>query len=366
MSGDPVVIIGGGPAGSAAAIGLARAGSEVHLVERQRAIGDAICGGFLSWRTLQQLEALGIDSDALGGQRVTRLALFAGDRAAHSRLPHAAMGVSRHRLDTLMLDRAAASGARIALGVKVRAIGDDGRIDCGEAGMLRANALILASGKHELPGARRAMPERIADDPVLGLRVRAEPSAGFAALVGDGIELHLFDRGYAGIVRQEDGGGNICMAVRKSLLSQAGGSPAALLAMLGAGNPRLGERLAHVADLGATDAIAAVPYGFIAHSTEPGRFRVGDQAAVIPSLAGEGIGIALASARDAVAALLRGGAGAASVYQGDFARRAALPMRVAGAAWRAAESPGLARLGIGAARWLPALPRLIARATRII
>ncbi len=365
MSGDPVVIIGGGPAGSAAAIGLARAGSEVHLVERQREIGDAICGGFLSWRTLQQLEALGIDSNALGGQRVTRLALFAGDRVAHSRLPHAAMGVSRQRLDTLMLDRAAACGARIELGVKVRGIADDGRVDRGAAGTMAARALILATGKHELPGARRTMPERIADDPVLGLRVRAAPSAGFAALVGDGIELHLFERGYAGIVRQEDGGGNICMAVRKSLLSEAGGSPAALLAILGAANPRLGERLAHVDDLNAADAIAAVPYGFIARTTEPGRFRVGDQAAVIPSLAGEGIGIALASAREAVTALLRGGADAAGSYQSGFAHSAALPMRIAGAAWRAAEHPRAAQLGVNAARWLPALPRLVARATRI-
>lgn len=362
---DETIVIGGGPAGAAAAIALARADRAVRVLERQSEIGDAICGGFLSWRTLKQLEALGIEATALGGQRVTHLALFAGERRAVSRLPHAAMGVSRHRLDTLILEQAAALGATIERGVRVRAIDEPGRIDCGGAGAIEADALILATGKHELPGVKRDMPARLTDDPVLGLRVRAAPSAGFAALVGDGIELHLFDRGYAGIVRQEDGGGNICMAVRKSLLSEAGGSPAALLAMLGADNPRLGERLAHVTDLSDADAIAAVPYGYIARQTQPVRFRVGDQAAVIPSLAGEGIGIALASARAAVAALLRGGPDAAERYQADFAARAALPMRIAGAAWRAAEHRGLARAGVGAARWLPSLPRAIARATRI-
>lgn len=362
---DATIVIGGGPAGAAAAIGLARAGRAVRVLERQSEIGDAICGGFLSWRTLRQLELLGIEVDALGGQRVTHLALFAGERRAVSRLPHAAMGVSRRRLDTLMLEQATACGARIELGVKVRGIDEQGRIDCGDAGTIAADALILATGKYELPGAKRAMPARLTDDPVLGLRVRAAPSAGFAVLVGDGIELHLFERGYAGIVRQEDGGGNICMAVRKSLLSEAGGSPAALLAALASRNPRLAERLAHVTDLSAADAIAAVPYGFIARAAEPGRFRIGDQAAVIPSLAGEGIGIALASARAAVAALLRGGPDAAARYQADFAARAALPMRIAGAAWRAAEHRGLARAGIGAARLFPVLPRAIARATRI-
>lgn len=364
MSGETIVI-GGGPAGAAAAIALARDGRGVHVLERQSEIGDAICGGFLSWRTLKQLAALGIAADALGGQRVTHLALFAGEGSAFSRLPHAAMGVSRHRLDTVMLDHAAAGGAQIECGVKVLRIDQQGRIDCGDAGTIAADALILASGKHELPGAKRTMPARLTGDPVLGLRVRAEPSAGFAALVGDGIELHLFDRGYAGIVRQEDGGGNICLAVRKSLLAEAGGSPAALLAALGAAHPQLGERLAHVADLSVADAIAAVPYGYIARSTEAGRFRIGDQAAVIPSLAGEGIGIALASARAAVEALLREGPEAAVDYQVDFARRAALPMRIAGAAWQAAEHPALARAGVNAARWLPALPRAIARATRI-
>ncbi len=76
------IVVGGGPAGAAAAIGLARAGQTVRVLERQIEIGDAICGGFLSWRTLRQLEALGIEAGALGGQRVTQLALFAADRRA--------------------------------------------------------------------------------------------------------------------------------------------------------------------------------------------------------------------------------------------------------------------------------------------
>src|SRR3546814_12232571 len=55
--------------------------------------------------------------------------------------------------------------------------------------------------------------------------------------------LHLFDRGYAGIVLQEDGTANCCLAVHRSLLTEAG-SPAALLDRLAARNPALGERLA--------------------------------------------------------------------------------------------------------------------------
>ena len=63
MRRTPALIVGGGLAGAATAIGLARAGLPHLLVERSRETGDAICGGFLSWRTLETLGGLGIDPD---------------------------------------------------------------------------------------------------------------------------------------------------------------------------------------------------------------------------------------------------------------------------------------------------------------
>ena len=72
MRRTPALIVGGGLAGAATAIGLARAGLPHLLVERSRETGDAICGGFLSWRTLETLAGLGIDPDTLNPDRVTR------------------------------------------------------------------------------------------------------------------------------------------------------------------------------------------------------------------------------------------------------------------------------------------------------
>uniref|UniRef100_UPI0035B054B3 FAD-dependent oxidoreductase n=1 Tax=Sphingopyxis sp. TaxID=1908224 RepID=UPI0035B054B3 len=70
---NDVIVVGAGPAGSAAAIGLARAGAKVLLLERSRETGDALCGGFLSWQTRARLDALGIDRAALGGETVRRV-----------------------------------------------------------------------------------------------------------------------------------------------------------------------------------------------------------------------------------------------------------------------------------------------------
>jgi flavin-dependent dehydrogenase len=49
------LIVGGGPAGAAAAITLARGGAAALVVERDAETRDHLCGGFVSWRTLETL-----------------------------------------------------------------------------------------------------------------------------------------------------------------------------------------------------------------------------------------------------------------------------------------------------------------------
>jgi menaquinone-9 beta-reductase len=104
---DPL-ILGGGPAGSSAAIMLARGGAKPLILERQAVIGDALCGGFMSWHTLKSLARLGVDP---GGHPIDRVRVFAGNRSAEARLPAGAVGLSRHRLDTMLLAQAQAMGA---------------------------------------------------------------------------------------------------------------------------------------------------------------------------------------------------------------------------------------------------------------
>jgi menaquinone-9 beta-reductase len=354
----PTLIVGGGPAGAAAAIVLARAGAPHLLIERTRETGDALCGGFLSWRTLAALERLGVASDDLNPASISRVRLFVGDRTTEAPLPAPAKGVSRHRLDTLLLKRAIDDGAAVERGVAVRAIDDEVRLDDGSS--IAADALFLASGKHDVRGLVRPAAAR-GNDPALGLRVRLGPAPGLTRLVGDAIELHAFDRGYAGLDLQEDGAGNLCMAVHRSRLHEAG-DPEKLLAELGRDHPRLGERLAY-RNGGGLDAVANVPYGWRATEGVAGLFRLGDQAGVIPSLAGEGMGIAIASGVSAAAARIGGGDGAD--WQRAFGRRIARPIAVAGVIRMLAENRAAAPLLLAAARLFPPLVGISASATRI-
>lgn len=353
------LILGGGPAGSAAAIMLARKGLGATVLERSRETGDAICGGFLSWRTLETLARLGIDADTLNPRPVTQVRLFSGRNVGTAPLPAAARGVSRRRLDSLMLARAEAEGAGVERGVSVRAL-EGGIVRLADGGEVCTGCVLLATGKHDLRGAARPADARGAD-PTLGLRIRLGPSSVLDRLIGQSIELHLFDRGYAGLVAQEDGSVNLCMAVHRSRLDRAG-DPAALLAHLGSEHPALGERLAYAAGDATIDAIANVPYGWRACATEPGVYRLGDQAAVIPSLAGEGMGIAIASGIAAANAVLRGED--AIRYQHRFARNVDRPMRAAGVVRSLGESSAAGAL-VAIGRLAPSLVGAVARLTRI-
>jgi len=353
------LIVGGGPAGSAAAITLTRGGVRPLLLERDRETGDALCGGFLSWRTLDALERLGVAADELNREAVTEVRLFAGGRRAISRLPRPARAVSRRRLDSLLLTRAETAGAAIERGVMVRSI--DGTAAVTHAGEIVGDALFLASGKHDVRGAARPAAARD-DDPALGLRLRLAGTPTLSRRLGQAIELHLFDRGYAGLVRQEDGTANLCMAVQRSRLREAG-DPEALLLALAAESPALGERLAWRAG-GAIDAVANVPYGWRARATAPGLFRLGDQAGVIPSLAGEGMGIALASGVLAAQAFLRSGPAAASIYQRRMTRHLARPIGIASGIKRLAQSRAAPAL-VALTDLAPFLIEIVARATRI-
>lgn len=327
------------------------------LVDRDHEVGDALCGGFLSWRTAQRLRAVGIGPVELGAHPIERLVLFAGGSEAEAPLPSSGFGLSRRALDSALRRRAVAMGAELVID-RIRAV--EAGIAQGETGDHRAEALFLATGKHDVRGQARP---RAAADPALGLRMRIPAQAGLRSLLAKRIELHLFIGGYAGIVLQEDGSANFCFALRKSLLAQAGGDPRGLIDWLAAEHAPFAERMAFAQPDLPIDSIGAVPYGWVCRDTEPGLYRLGDQAAVIPSLAGEGMAIALASGAAAAEAWLAGET--AQTYQRRFAARARRPVAAAGMVWRLAEQPVGARALVGLTRNAPWLARVAMKLTRV-
>jgi flavin-dependent dehydrogenase len=345
-----VLIVGGGPAGASAAVALARGGAMPVLIERSQSERDVVCGGFLGWDAIAALKRLGLDPAALGARPIHRLRLIAGDRVVETALPRAAAGLSRRRLDAALLHLAEEAGAAVLRGRTARAI-EGGSVRLDDGAEMAAEALFLATGKHEL----RGMAREIGDRPVsVGLRAAVAPPPDLAGAV----ELHLYDGGYAGLLLQEDGAANLCLSVAQARM--AGGREAFLAALVGEA-PLLAERIGG-AFPAVWEAIAGVPYGWRARRAAPGLFRIGDQAAVIASLAGDGIAVALASGAAAAHACLHGDG--AQAYQRDFARRAKRPVAIADALRHMAEAPLRRRLMMKLAG-VPGLARAAARMTRI-
>jgi menaquinone-9 beta-reductase len=345
-----VLIVGGGPAGASAAIALARGGAMPVLIERAPSERDIVCGGFLGWDAIAALQRLGLDPAALGARPIHRLRLVAGKKIVETALPRPAAGLSRRRLDATLLAMAEEGGAAVLRGRAARAIeGSTVRLDDGAE--MAADALFLATGKHELRGAVREVGSRPLS---VGLRAAVPPPPDLAGT----IELHLYDGGYAGLLVQEDGSANLCLSVAQARM--AGGRDAFLAGLMREA-PLLAERIGGVLPA-AWEAIAGVPYGWRARTTAPGLFRVGDQAAVIASLAGDGIAVALASGGAAAHACLHGDG--AQAYQRDFARRARRPVALAETLRHMAEAPLRRRLMLGLAG-VPGLARTAARLTRI-
>jgi menaquinone-9 beta-reductase len=349
------LIVGGGPAGAAAAIGLARAGAMPLVIERSAGERDVVCGGFLGWDSLARLRQLGVDAAALGAKPIHRLRLVAGGKIVERPLPKPAAGLSRRRLDAALLRLAETEGATVLRGRAARAAENRCvRLDDGEE--IAADALFVATGKHELRGIARELGGRAVS---VGLRTARPASPTLARDLAGAIELHLYDGGYAGLLLQEDGQVNLCLSAAQSRMGEGRD---ALIARLWEEAPLLAERVgAPPADW---EAIAGVPYGWRAKATAPQVYRIGDQAAVIASLAGDGIAIALASGIAAAQACLHGDGKGARDYQRAFARRALRPVKAAEALRHMAEHRhertammALARVG--------GLAGLAARLTRI-
>lgn len=358
----PALVIGGGPSGAAAAITLARSGVATRLVERSLGPHDTVCGAFLGADALARLRLLGIDPAALGAQPVTRLRMISGARVIETDLPFAAAGLSRRVLDEALIGAADAAGVRVTRGCGARSACLESRsVRLQDGQTLAGDALFLATGKHELRNASRARSAR--NPPAIGLRA-ALPSSGARTRALSGyIELHLFDEGYAGILLQEDGTANLCMSVAPSRLARAD-DPQGLLTELMARAPLLRERIG--SDRSARFiAVAGVPYGWRAGETVPGVFRLGDQAAVIASLAGDGIAMAVASGQDAAAACIAGGSDAAQAWQRAWSGKCRRPIALAETLRRTAEAPAWRGVGWLILQLFPGLAARAASLTRI-
>ena len=356
------LVVGGGLAGPAAAIWLARAGRSVQLWERERLPAHKICGEFLSWEAQTWLSDLGLDLQSLGAVSIESLRLVTAAKTATAPLGFMALSLTRRVLDTALLEKAAEAGVDVQRGVTARDVAADGAVSAGK-GWLKPDHLLVATGKHNLRGVGRDGAGTLNHQ--LGFKAYLRLSPAQRLALSGHVELILFEGGYAGLQMVERDAANLCFLVSPVRWQRNGGDFSALLADLAAEVPHLAERLAGAVPLlDRPLAISGVPYGFLFKGgAAEAAWRLGDQAAVIPSFTGDGMSLALHGARLAVEALLTG-AGAEAYYK-RLGRDAGAPIARATFLQRQAERSGLGGRAVAALAAFPALGRVASRFTRL-
>lgn len=327
MSLPDAIIVGAGPAGSAAATLLARRGLRVTVVDRARFPRDKPCGDYCDPGAVQALRALGCLPEvvASGAAAITTMTVVAQDASRFEAPFPSGSGLlmPRRRLDAVLVEHAAQAGAEIVEGFRVDAVRlarDSVEVNASHPvdRSIRAKLLIAADGMRSVVARR------------LGLRStlptgRYTVGAYFSGLpyTAPRGELHLGPGLYGGVAHFGGGDANVCLALPREWFRKR--TPEETFAAALRSLPALADAMS-----GAVQASAfrcSGPVGLIAHEVVTDRvILIGDAAGQIEPMSGQGIYLALRSAalaaEVAADALARGDLSRATL--GRYAQRRAM------------------------------------------
>ena len=344
------VIVGGGPAGSTAAILLAQAGWSVALVEKSAFPRRKVCGECISATNLPLLHALGIGAafEAMAGPQIREVALFAGKAVLTAPLPPFGdprhpwgRALGREHLDSLLLARAAEAGATILQPCAIKRIAREGAVHrCdgvdanGETIALRARVTIAAHGSWEPDPSwqETRLPHRASD------LFACKATYRDTRLVPGLLPVLAFPGGYGGIVLGDHDRTTLAFCIRRDALRESRRRHSPRNAALAA--------LAHVRThcAGVRDALegaeADAPWlsvgpiqpGIRRPWRADGMFAVGNVAGEAHPILGEGMSMAIQSAWLLCERLI---AGSDALLAGDASERARVAVGADyAAAWR--------------------------------
>ncbi len=291
-----VLVVGGGPAGLAAAIAAADAGLRTTLVERRPPPVDKACGEGLMPGAVAHLDALGVSRPA--GYPFVGIRYIQGRHQAAARFRgEPGLGVRRTRLHRALWKRAEQVGVDLLQG-RIEGVEQSG--DTAAAGGLRARWLIAADGLRSPTTRSLGLVQPPRHPPRIGLRQHF----GVAPWT-DHVEVHWSAAAEAYVTPiAPDEVGVALLAFADRVPPPKGGDPRPFHRLL-AGFPALVDRLAGAAT---TSRLAgAGPFERHLSRRVHGRvLLVGDAAGYLDPLTGEGIRLGLGAARAAVAAIVSG------------------------------------------------------------
>jgi flavin-dependent dehydrogenase len=270
-----VLVVGGGPAGLAAAIGCAQAGLSVTVAEPRDGPIDKACGEGLMPSAVRRLAAIGVHPK---GRPVTGIRYLDHRGSVDARFRHGpGLGVRRTELHAALASRAGQLGIPV-LPARVTAVAQDG--DGVTAGGLHARYLVAADGLHSAIRRACGLDPPPASHPRYGLRrhYRVAPWT-------DLVEVYWSRGSEAYVTPVADD------QVGVAVLGDTRGDYEARLAAF----PALRERLAGAEPTSSVRGAGPLRQD-VGRRTAGSVLLVGDASGYLDALTGEGIGAALAQA----------------------------------------------------------------------
>jgi flavin-dependent dehydrogenase len=283
-----LIIIGGGPAGAAAAITAARNGTSVLILEHGRFPRHKVCGEFVSAESLALLKSLLPDTRLIDvAPRIPSARIFLDGRQLHAPVHPPAASISRFELDLALWRAADQAGADVRQQTAVQRLSGNGPFLAETSGgAFEARSIINASGRWStlsprLPSARKKW---------LGIKAHFhEPNPSGS------VDLYFFTGGYCGVQPIGPDRVNVSAMVRA-------GAATTLPAILSL-HPALAARSRQWQP--ASEPVTTSPLFY--RRPEPRRERVllaGDAAGFVDPFVGDGIALALRSGAAAAQCLL--------------------------------------------------------------
>ena len=292
-------IIGGGLAGLSAAIVLANKGHKVLLLEKEAYPYHKVCGEYISMESLPFLEELGVPFNSLDLPIIKKLIVSAPNGTfLEQELPLGGFGISRYKLDNLLKDIAIQKGVHLLQNTKVNDVHFNNGIFeintaqqkylsktcCGAFGK-KANLDVLWNRSFSSIKARKL-------NQYMGVKYHIK--VDFPV---DTIALHNFENGYCGISKIEDDRYCLCYLTHVSNLNKNQHNIAQMEEVVLKANHHL-KKILNNATLLYEKPISIAQISFIKKSlVEHHVLLLGDAAGLITPLCGNGMSMALHSAK---------------------------------------------------------------------
>lgn len=204
-----VIIVGGGLAGLTAAIHLSKEKHAVLVVEKKPYPHHKVCGEYVSNEIIPYLNKLGVPMSSSGAVLIDSLELStASGKSVKTKLPLGGIGISRYAFDNLMYEKALENGVTFVFELATSIIysNDSFQVTTENNTIYSSRITIGAYGK------RSALDKQLQRDFIkqksgwLGVKAHYK----FDAFPENQVSLHNFTGGYGGLSKTETGAVNFC------------------------------------------------------------------------------------------------------------------------------------------------------------